>query len=734
MDGTKNTLALPLTLDLHNIKPNLSLNHHKYITPNYAKLDKEDLPFQTKSTPRTNPTSTQDDVLDLDAIMANYDQLSRKSEDSKLDEIAQKTIQLDLSFKSLNQNVNNKNRDYDNSQREIKIQTQSDIFNNSDLMGSSHLSSYIFDSNKTSQHKDIFSQSNNNDLQSLIDQAEAYSNIKLPSAIIKVKKLVINKPLTLQGTCGATLEVSDSIVVNLNGYSGNDNKVTISECTIYFEYQVNKDRMNLSTASKIGSKFFEDVKGINKKSFLDQTQLQSILEARKNDSVPTTSDTRIYPLFRVGCRGVLEVRDSNITSKNKALGINDVCFYLDSQNQSENDMTELLPTPTVYAQSTFINGFSTAFQNNMQGKFYIEKLYINNTQNHALNISNPYVLEVKECTIENTGKSCVNLRFSLEFNQSLQRRVLIEKNKFSKGENYGISIFGENLKPQLCDINILENTITYFEKDGVCIKNLNVNQIKFEKNQVLNNSRNGVSIQNVIDLVSFQQVRLIQNKIAQSHLYGLVITDSLCFSEKDQICQNGKAGVLLKGNVKPLTREEITFSKNCPLRNIFSFANIYYNKESGITVYGYLKGPVILNSCGIHENSNGVYIKQEALESRETFSSPNASQSTMNNVDKATMDVLNDIVMDKCAIFQNELSGIHIKGIAMKAYLKETLIYENRNYAIFIQNEGEKDRVVFRDGDKSKIKQNISGYVGGSWGVLFEQNSNVCKRVTCNIF
>ena len=456
-------------------------------------------------------------------------------------------------------------------------------------------------------------------------------------------------------------------------------------------------------------KISEDFRFTNKKSYSGQIDLKNIIlnSPSKNETIQAAFDTRIYPLFRIGSTGgILEVRDSNISSRNKALNIHDICFYSDTQNQQVEN------SPAVHAQSTFINRFSVAFQNNMLGRFYLERLFIKNTHNHALNISNPEILEMKECTIENTSKSCVNLRFSLEFTLD-QRKVLIEKNKFSKGQSYGISIFGENMKSQSCEINILENTISYFEKDGIGIKNLNISQVKLEKSQILHSSRNGISIQNVFDLVNFYQVHLIQNKISQSHPYGLMLADVSCFSEKDEISQNGKAGVLVKGSAKPLTKEETAFSKKCSLRNIFSFANVYYNKESDVTVYGYLKGPMILTCCGIHENSNGIYIKQE-------------DGGVENPVE-------NDVVTDKCAIFQNELSGIYVKRIGVKAYLKEVLIYENRNYAIFIQNEEEKDQVIFQYG-RNKVKKNIAGYVGGSWGMMFGENHNVCKRVTCSTF
>lgn len=89
----------------------------------------------------------------------------------------------------------------------------------------------------------------------MINKAVPYSTILLPnSTTIKLKKLIISKPLTLQGGSGSALEASDSIVINLNGYNNDDqNRVIISECAIFFEYKVYKESANQSTASK--SKF-----------------------------------------------------------------------------------------------------------------------------------------------------------------------------------------------------------------------------------------------------------------------------------------------------------------------------------------------------------------------------------------------------------------------------------------------------------------------------------------------
>lgn len=447
----------------------------------------------------------------------------------------------------------------------------------------------------------------------------------------------------------------------------------------------------------------------------------------RKTEVDTISEGKICPLFIIRSNSFLEVRDCELSSKRTKEIFQDVCFLVDhgGVNIESQSINESNLNPSICIQSSFIRNFSTAVQNNFLGKIYLEKLFISNIHGHALNISDPDILEVIECTIEDTGKSSLNLRFSGEVPSHTTRRVLIDKNKFVKGGGSGISIYGDNMKAQLCTVEIRGNQLSSFKKDGIGIKNLNIRQVTIEKNNISDSSRNGIFLQNLLDTVSLHQVKLAENKISYSHLYGLFLMDVSCYSEKDEIFQNAKSGIFLSSST-PITKDEISFYKSCPLRMIFNFVNIYGNKESGVSVMGDLKGPVILNSCGIHENTNGFYIKQ--------------SPQDVSIVGKSAVQAISDptglsnIMLEKCVITQNELSGIHLKQISTKMYLKETLIYDNRNYAIFIQNENEKDHIVFKDGDKSKVKEYIAGYIGGSWGVVFEQNTNICKKATCNVF
>jgi len=84
----------------------------------------------------------------------------------------------------------------------------------------------------------------------LIDSARPFSKIQLPGQTIKVQRLVINKPLIFQGTTSSILEIAESVCICLSGYSYPNNKVIFSECTVKFQYLVNKDVLNQSTATK----------------------------------------------------------------------------------------------------------------------------------------------------------------------------------------------------------------------------------------------------------------------------------------------------------------------------------------------------------------------------------------------------------------------------------------------------------------------------------------------------
>jgi len=73
-------------------------------------------------------------------------------------------------------------------------------------------------------------------------------------------------------------------------------------------------------------------------------------------------------------------------------------------------------------------------------------------------------------------------------------------------------------------------------------------------------------------------------------------------------------------------------------------------------------------------------------------------------------------------------------------YSKETMIYGNNSFAVYIQRAEDKGKVVFGSGaKKSKIKEYVSGQVGGAWGLINDRGpvsagTSICRRPACNMF
>jgi hypothetical protein len=127
----------------------------------------------------------------------------------------------------------------------------------------------------------------------------------------------------------------------------------------------------------------------------------------------------------------------------------------------------------------------------------------------------------------------------------------------------------------------------------------------------------------------------------------------------------------------------------------------------------------------MYQNHNGLYIKQSDIK---------ISEKDKSKSDASILTSLGDIVVEKCVFFSNFLSGIHIKNILNSLYLKQSPIKENKNFAIFVQNQEEMERLVLRDKEKGKTREYINGNIGGSWGFAYEQNVKACTANKCMIF
>ena len=556
--------------------------------------------------------------------------------------------------------------------------------------------------------------------------------------------MFVNKPLKFVGNPEARLEINEAIIIDLSNYPSADEKVLFSECNIHFKFMRNANKTSafLSTRSINlflcvfpylpsfckGTKDSEEVGCFQKKH-----DSATFSEAHAHDSLFEVScvethhhETQgLFPLFSIGSATTVELSDCEIRSMNfeKELGfdvpyLNDIAFLLKHSKNSQGRVGSNL-----ILNNCRISNFLTAVQNTFMCSLSIEKCSFIENRGHTINLSNPESFTLNECIIEKSGKSCVNIRFSKEVPTRALRKIAIEKNEFIKSNSYGVSIFGENMIYQACPILIHSNLMISPMKDGIGIKNLNIQQISIFKNTINGSNANGIFLQNIINGKCANQIELRENKIVRSSLYGLALIDAAVDSDSDEFIENDKGGVIISGSEEIKTLEEYCQYKASPLMCKFTQAQLKKNKDSGLIIVGYLKGNIVLESCQIHENLNGIYIRLKQLANFTTMKAGSASR-----VESCS---LGHILLDKTNVFQNKDSGISLRAIHEKLRFRETLIQENQTYAIFLAEEQNKNYLVL---EKGKFKNFINGFVGGEWGLVDGQSDRVCKGAKCNVF
>ena len=611
----------------------------------------------------------------------------------------------------------------------------------------------------------------------------------MPNKTIRINTLMIKKPITILGSPTSMIEIYENILIDLTKWPKLNKKVLLSQCNICFNHSKRFATTNNSMSTKsikilklilisiylitVGSKESEEFKNFNKKNYsINNLTGQITTEINNKSQQNSLSEDKIYPLFTIYPNSILELRDCNLKSENyidhqiqashlsqqsqqsqqsqrsslnslktPLTTIQDVCFFL--KYPLNKEYKEGAPQCGLTLQSCVLTNFWTCIQNTRLSLINIEKSYLSNSKCHALNISNPLKLAITESVIEKSNKSCINIRFSKGIDKTIQRYIIIENNDFNKSMGYGISIFGENTISHLCKILIKNNRITQCLKDGIGVKNLNIDELEITLNDINNNKGNGIYLQNILDSLNFTQVRLSENKISQSQLYGFTIIDVSCYSEKDEIFQNEKGGIILTGGDKINTLQEANYYKSFPIRNIFNSCSVNNNNDSGIIISAPLKGPLIMNTCEISENTNGIYIRQKLIDDLTTRNSSNNSNPNSGNRHIQSHNfnalisepLLGQIVLEKCSILQNKASGIQIKSITDKLYVIDSIIHENKMNALYLTNEEDKTKLVFKDADKGRLREYVTGFIGGEWGILFEEpNTTTCKANKCNIF
>lgn len=469
-------------------------------------------------------------------------------------------------------------------------------------------------------------------------------------------------------------------------------------------------------------------------------------------------------LFQVNSGSALEVRDCNIRSfiKETLLASDETKHLNEIQDTSfwlHND-DDTLENPVLMVSSTTLNGFHTCLNSETSCSSLITKCFISGSRGHALNFENPKTAKITENVIEKTMKSAINIKFAKESIDDKQHNIVIKNNEINHSSSYGISIFGEHLKPLNVSMLIDFNKISYSKKDSLGIKFLNIPELKISHNTIRGSKGNGISLQNVFDTTNSTQLYLRKNVIDSCEGNGVILKDCPVLMEYEEITQNNKNGlfIVLEDYGKDVKEQTVNVYQKLDFRVVLNNCKIHQNKESGINLFGCLKGPMILNSCVMSENLYGIYITEKENSSNGSDSATKLMNTSMNKLTAATIPSPTKIIkhrnksksqshnqkpitmrnhchfsVEKCEIIRNNIAGIYLKKLISELYSMETHVNMNKEQALFMEDFNDHDQIKLKEQEKARLHEYFHGYVGGYWGELYEERPASCKN-NCNMF
>ena len=439
---------------------------------------------------------------------------------------------------------------------------------------------------------------------------------------------------------------------------------------------------------------------------------------------------------------ILEVRDCQLkslvkknflyTDEAKYLNeIQDICFQLQTSSPSFPPKRHA----TLYLKSTTMTYFTSFIHMDSFTSLYAQRCFFSESRGHSINVANPKTLKIAESIFEKSEKSAINIRLTKDMSEETTRNITIIENEVLHSYSYGISIFGENLKHQNLSLVVIKNRILHSKKDGIGIKFLNISDLQVLNNEIKSSKSNGIYIHGVYDSFSHKQAVLSENRIYSCEMHGIMVKDSSCLLESNEIAQNNKHGVCV-ANSETMNIEEYAFYKKNPIKLFLNNCRVFGNNDCGMFISGILKGPVIVNSCILNENANGVIIHEKEAQNY-SFVIPEAERGKpAGGKPKQTgfPQRFAHVLVEKSEIMRNIFSGITIRRLWSDMFVSENMITGNKEHAIWIESMPDKYMLKLKDKERGRLKEYIHGFIGGPWGELGEEKTGACKGTTCNIF
>ena len=539
-----------------------------------------------------------------------------------------------------------------------------------------------------------------------IDQNGSYV-IDLPGHDIYLTHLEINNSIVFKGTNGSAIIVEEGpIIVNLNNIKEGDNK------------QIESD---------IDS---------NKKNIVRFEQVDIIFKPKIANSLINNSEDVIFYLFKLYPESILEIEMCNIRVDRKNISeFNNyskcICFQVISNNNiykntaifNNEDSKALLSsnnslfnhkTTILKLSSSKISKFNQTIRACEGSIIDIHNCLIEYNINKAITLIDPKIVKIINTTFEmnlnniihikyaNDYYSSISIKKTIKFNNNQnikikKSKVYIESSSFQK--NYGCALiieksfsnvvpYSSNSESFNCfyNLDIIINNCKFIKNKLGCIqlKDINPKKLRIENSLFTNNGDSAIMIKLIKCCTFFNNSdNYKHNNVIKQNFIHLIKGNSFYENEGYGIIMYSLYAILLN--------------------NMFN-----KNKSGGIL----LSGINIVNSNWAVDNT-----------------CKNINRMKENNNNNNTNYQLSNFVMNKCNFIKNGGSGIKLINCKMYVYIANSIIQENIEYGIYIDNQSSiaclPEKLSKLKGWSEKIANiDISKYMQGIFNLNETDNVN----------
>ena len=360
-------------------------------------------------------------------------------------------------------------------------------------------------------------------LQDILQRAEAGSVILLPPERISIGVLRVCNPLTLKGSPGTILDVTNgSIIIDFSSHSKESlvGRATdrVEICELSITYRANRHCLDSKAPVAL---------------FVVDTPW-SALEVRDCDIRSVSQET------------------GDVSGSSGPYMVQDVCLWVNgvSGRKAQSGDKGLC---SVFVTSCNVTGFHDFIKGGPNSKIHVERCYISDCSNNAFSLLNPKEVLIQQSVIERCQSNSVDIRFkpdpgakipsrsgSLTTSQEAASRVVtIVGNDMRANGASGIAIWSEHQAVALLSVTICKNKVTNCRKEGVALRHLTLSELSIKSNDFSANQGTGCWLQKVYKLYSDSVITISANRSFDSHAgYGIYLYDTAGGMEGNECYRN----------------------------------------------------------------------------------------------------------------------------------------------------------------------------------------------------